>query len=215
MCRFCPLIFAFQFLGLLKVPDLSERSRLKMPRLRFCTLLRPNPHWMRPHNARKWNLCESKCPHCTQATSKDLRSNLCARARVQCGLGLKAPIKSVNSREQHLRFCEVGVLNVPIVFAGSRRWLVSVPRRYGRWCATTRTTRSRRAAAPSLRRRRAGTRPRMRTASPSRRPCSCTPWRWTPSKRRLVPDSERKNIKTSVLVPLCTGVPNLGGGGVM
>ena len=30
--------------------------------------------------------CEWECPHCTQATSKDLRSNL--RACVQCGLGL-------------------------------------------------------------------------------------------------------------------------------
>ncbi len=30
--------------------------------------------------------CERGCPHCTQATSMNLRSNL--RARVQCGLGL-------------------------------------------------------------------------------------------------------------------------------
>ncbi len=33
--------------------------------------------------------CEWGCPHCTQATSKDLRSNL--RARVLCGLGPTLP----------------------------------------------------------------------------------------------------------------------------
>ncbi len=39
----------------------------------------------------KWNLCvcEWGCSHCTQATSKGLRSNL--RSLVLCGLGLKFP----------------------------------------------------------------------------------------------------------------------------
>ncbi len=40
--------------------------------------------------------CEWECPHCTQATSKDLHSNL--RARVLCGLGLNPNLNTPPSR---------------------------------------------------------------------------------------------------------------------
>ncbi len=44
--------------------------------------------------------CEWECPHCTQATSKDLCLNLCTR--IQCGLGLKPP-NLKNHPQEHCR----------------------------------------------------------------------------------------------------------------